>query len=184
MKTKKPCNFNKFDISKFYPSISTELLKKAVNFARRIIVKEDKRIKIIAPTKKSFLFQASNAWVKKEGTLFLNLSMEIYDGEEVCELVVLNLLSKPSPRIGTKNVRPYQIDRLIVIHQTNGSTMDRIWKYVIPPFKSEGLSITIDPELMECDFVVVSFILETDKVSPYRKPHKTTLYIHSKPNHH
>ena len=92
MKTKKPCNFNKFDISKFYPSISTELLKKAINFARRIIVKEDKRIKIIEPTRKLLLFQASNAWVKKEGTLFLNVSMEIYDGEEVCELVVLNVL--------------------------------------------------------------------------------------------
>ena len=141
-------------------------------------------VNIIKHTRQSFLFQVSNAWVKKEGILFLDISMEIYDATEVYELVVLNLLSKPSPRIGTKNVRPYQIDRLIVIHQTNGSTMDRIWKYVIPPFKSEGLSITIDPELMECDFVVVSFILETDKVSPYRKPHKTTLYIHSKPNHH
>ena len=177
MITKKSCNFIKFDIAKFYPSISTELLEKAINFARRIIEKEDKVVNIIKHTRQSFLFQVSNAWVKKEGILFLDISMEIYDATEVYELVVLNLLSKPSPRIGTKNVRPYQIDRLIVIHQTNGSTMDRIWKYVIPPFKSEGLSITIDPELMECDFVVVSFILETDKVSPYRKPHKTTLYI-------
>lgn len=160
------------------------MLKKAINFARRIIVKEDKRIKIIEPTRKSFLFQASNAWVKREGTLFLKVSMEIYDGEEVCELVVLNLLSKPSPRIGIKNVKPYQNDGLKVIHQTNGSTMDRIWKEVVPLFKSEGLSITIDPELMECDFVVVPFNLETDKFAPYRKPNKTTLYIHSKPIQH
>ena len=184
MKTKKPCNFIKFDIAKFYVSISTELLEKSINFARRIIGKEDKVINIIKHTRKSFLFQASNAWVKKEGTLFVDVSMESYDGAEVCELVVLNLLSKFSPQIGTKNDRPYQKDRLKVIHQTNGSTMDRIWKEVVPLFKSEGLSITIDPELMECDFVVVPFSLETDKFAPYRKPNKTTLYIHSKSIRH
>ena len=61
--------------------------------------------------------------------------------------------------------------------------MDRIRKDIIALFKSEGLSITIDTNLKETDFLDISFNLETDKFFPYRKPNNTPLYIHSESNH-
>ena len=61
--------------------------------------------------------------------------------------------------------------------------MDRIRKDIITLFKSEGLSITIDTNLTETDFLDVSFNLEMDKFFPYRKPNNTPLYIHSESNH-
>ena len=61
--------------------------------------------------------------------------------------------------------------------------MDRIRKDIIALFKSEGLSITIDTNLIETDFLDVSFNLEMDKFFPYRKPSNTLLYIHSESNH-
>ena len=109
--------------------------------------------------------------------------MGSYDGREVCEFVRLYLLNKLTPLIGTKNIGLYRDDGLAVIHQVNGPKMDRIRKDVITLFKSEGLSITIDTNVTETDFLDVSCNLEMDKFFPYSKPNNTPLYIHSESNH-
>ena len=109
--------------------------------------------------------------------------MECYCEEEACELVGLYLLNKLVPLVGTKNVVLYRNDGLAVIHQANGPEMDRIKKYIIALLKPQGLSITIDTNLIETDFLDVSFNLKMDKCFPYRKPKNTTLYIRSKSNH-
>ena len=61
--------------------------------------------------------------------------------------------------------------------------MDRIRKGIIALFKSKGLSIAIDTNLIETDFLDVSLNLEMEKIFPYRKPSNTPLYIHSESNH-
>ena len=109
--------------------------------------------------------------------------MGYYDGAEVCELVGLYLLSNFALLIGSKNVGLYRNDGLAVIHQANGPKMDRIRKDIIALFKSEGLSITIDTNLMEIDFLDVSFNLDVETFSPYSKPNNTPFYIHSESNH-
>ena len=75
--------------------------------------------------------------------------MRSNDGAEVCELVGLYLLSKLAPLVATKNVGLYSDDSLAVLHQANKPKMDRIRKDIIALFKSEGLSITIDTNLIE-----------------------------------
>ena len=183
IENKKACKFIKFDIAESYPSISAELLEKSINFARIIIEIEDKTIDIINHARKSLLFHDGNAWVKKEGNPLYDVNTGSYSGAEVCELVGLYLLGKLAPLIGTKNVGLYRDDGLAVIHQANGPKMDRIRKDIMALFKSEGLSITIDTNLIETDFLDVSFNLEMDKFFPYRKPSNTPLYIHSESNH-
>ena len=81
------------------------------------------------------------------------------------------------------NYRLYRDDVLAVIHKANGTKMDRIRKDIIALFKSEGLSITIDTNLIETVFLSVSFNVEMDRFFPYRKPNNTPLYIHSESNH-
>ena len=78
--------FTVFDIENFYPSITEDLLKKALNFAsKRVgIKKEDKEI--VFHARKSLLFNKEETWVKKEGGTF-DVTMGAYDGAEVCELV-------------------------------------------------------------------------------------------------
>ena len=61
--------------------------------------------------------------------------------------------------------------------------MDRIRKDIIALFKSEGLCITIDTNLIETEFSDVSFKVEMDRFFPYRKPSNTLLYFHSESNH-
>ena len=129
------------------------------------------------------LFHDGNAWVKKEGNPLFDATMGSYDGVEVCELVGLYLLGKLAPLIGTKNVGLYRDDGLAVIHQANGPKKDRIRKDIIALFKSERLSITINTNLIETDFLDVSLNLEMDKFFPYKQGSNTLLYIHSESNH-
>ena len=84
MKIKKPCKFIKFNIAKFYPSISVELFEKSINFARSIIKIEDKIINIIKHSRKYLLFHNSNAWVKKEGNLSFDITMGRWRGLWAC----------------------------------------------------------------------------------------------------
>ena len=61
--------------------------------------------------------------------------------------------------------------------------MENIIKDIIAPFKSEELSISIDKNLLQIDFVDVWFNLSSDKRFPYRKPNNTHLFIHSESHH-
>ena len=179
---KKTCKF-KFDIVEFYPPISAELFGKSINFAKSIIEIKDKIINIINHVRKSLLFHDGNALVKKEGNPLFDVTMGSYHGLEVCELVGLYLLGKLEPLIGTKNVGLNRDGSLAVIHQGNGPKMDRIRKYIIALFKSEGLSITVDTTLIETDFLDVSFNPEVEIFFSYRKPSNNPLYIHSELYH-
>ena len=155
IENKKGCKFIKFEILEFYPSISAELLEKSIYFARSIIEIEDKTIGIINHARKSLLFHDGNAWVKKEGNPLFDVTIGSYDGAEVCELVGIYLLGKLAPLIGSKNVGFHRHNGLAVIHQANGPKIDRIRKDIIALFKSEGLSITIDTNLIETDILDV-----------------------------
>ena len=74
-------------------------------------------------------------------------------------------------------------DGLAIVHKANGPKVERLRKDIISLFKDEGLSITIDTNLIETDFLGVSFNLNTGKYFPFQKPNNTPLYIHSKSNH-
>ena len=183
LKIKKPCKFIKFDIAELYPSISAKLLEKSINFARSLIEIKDKIIDIINHARKSLLFHDGNVWVKKVENRLFDVTMGSYDGPEVCELVQLYLLGTLAPLIGGKNVGLYRDDGLAVIHQANGPKMDRVRKDIMALFKSEGLSITIDTNLIETDFLDVLFNVEINNFFPYRMPSNTPLYIHFESNH-
>ena len=127
------------------------------------------------------LFHDGNALVKKEGNPLFDVTMGSYHGVEVCELVGLYLLGKLAPLIGTKNVGIYRDAGLAVINQANGPKMEG--NKIIALFKSEGLSTTIDTNLIETEFFDDSFNLEMEIFFSYRKPSNTPLCIHSELNH-
>ena len=77
----------------------------------------------------------------------------------------------------------YRDDGLAAIKSTSGPILDKMRKSIIALFKEEGLSITIDTNLTETDFLDVTFNLATGKFFPFRKPNNVPLYIHTKSNH-
>ena len=177
------CRFIKLNISDFYPSISIELLDRSLSFATSSVDIEANIISTINHVRKSLLFYDSGAWVKKDGNPLLDVTMGSFDGAEVCELVGLYLLNKIKPLLGSNNVGLYRDNGLTIVHKANGPKVDRSRKDIISLFKDEGLSITIDTNLTETDFLDVSFNLNTGKYFPFKKRNNTPLYIHSKLNH-
>ena len=183
IKNKAKCRFIKFDIAEFYPSISIELLDRSISFAKSLIDIEGNIINTINHARKSLLFDDSGAWVKKDGNPLLDVIMGSFDGAEVCELVGLYLLNKIKSLLGSNNVGLYRDDGLAIVHKASGPKVDRLRKDIISLFKDEGLSITIDTNLIETDFLDVSFNLNTGKYFLFKKPNNVPLNIHSKSNH-
>ena len=109
------------------------------------------------------------AWVKKENDTLFDVTMGSFDGLEICELVGLYLLDKLSNLIGKENVGLYRDDGLAAINSSSGPVLDKMRKNIIALFKNEGLSITIETNLFETDFLDVTFNLATGKFFPSRK---------------
>ena len=112
-----------------------------------------------------------------------DVTMGSFDGTQVCELVGLYLLDKLSKLLGKDNVGLYRDDGLAAVKSTSGPVLDKMRKNIITFFKNEGLGITIDTNLIETDFLDVTFNLATGKFFPYRKPTNIPPYINVKSNH-
>ena len=77
----------------------------------------------------------------------------------------------------------YRDDGLAANKCTSDPILDKMSKNTIALFKEEGLTITIDTDLIKTDFLDVTFNLTTGKFFPFRKPNNVTLYINVKSNH-
>ena len=105
-------NFICFDIVEFYPSISQDLLNKALDFASIYdkITAEERNI--IIQAKNSLLTNKQQQWQKKSSSTF-DVTMGSFDGAETCELVGGFLLSQLQTKFGDK-IGLYRDDGLAV----------------------------------------------------------------------
>ena len=83
--------------------------------------------------------------------------MGSFDGAEMCKLIGLYFLNKVKALLDSGNVGLYRDDGLAVVHKANGPKVDRLRKDIISLFNDEGVSITIDTNLIETDFLDFSF---------------------------
>ena len=65
IQNKSQCKFIQLDIAEFYPSISEEILDKAILFAQQHIDIPEKDLRIIKLCKKSLLYNNNEPWKKK-----------------------------------------------------------------------------------------------------------------------
>ena len=112
-----------------------------------------------------------------------DVTMRSYNAAEICELVGLYLLNQLSTVIDKSSVGLYRDDGLAAINNENGPKLHRISKDIIALFKKEGLSITIETNLIETDFLDVTFNPETKKYFPFRKAYDTPLFINAFSKH-
>ena len=98
-------------------------------------------------------------------------------------IVRLYLLNSLRKEITQEDVGLYRDDRLIIVKNANGHTLDSLRKRIIRIFKSEGLKITIEANLTTTDFLDVTLDLNSGKYSPYRKSNDKPIYVNIKSNH-
>ena len=92
IKNKNKCIFMQYDIEEFYPSISEDLLKKSINYARTFVDISSNEEETIMHCRKSLLFNNSEIWIKKEGSKDFDVTMGSFDGAEICHLVDVCIL--------------------------------------------------------------------------------------------
>ena len=128
-----------FDVCEFYPSITEELLDKALDFAKNYttITKQDRQI--IMQTKQSLLYNDQTAWCKKNSNF--DVTMGSFDGAETCELVGLYMLSQLE-KLGI-NIGLYRDDGLATCNKTARET-ENIKKEICKIFAENKLNITIE----------------------------------------
>ena len=90
----------RYHIEEFYPSISEDLLKKAINYARTFVVISNDKEETIMHCRKSLLFNNLDIWTKKEGNKDFDVTIGSFDGTEICELVGLYILYIRSTKYG------------------------------------------------------------------------------------
>ena len=80
IKDKDKHSFISFDLCEFYPSITEDLLDKAISWARQYVNISDQQESIIKHAGKSLLFNDGKTWKKRNSNVTFDVSMESYDG--------------------------------------------------------------------------------------------------------
>ena len=177
--SKSRTRFVNFDIVDYYPSVSADLLNRALDYASRFtqVTQEDREV--ILHTKRSLLYNNNIPWVK-QGSEF-DIAMGSFDGAEVTDLVGLYLLSQVQHIRGV-NLGLYRDDGLGTSTLTERQT-DLAKKQIQKIFQDNGLKITIEVNMTTVNFLDVTLDLKAGTFRPYMKPNNTPLYIHKQSNH-
>ena len=77
----------------------------------------------------------------------------------------------------------YRDDGLIVLNNKNGQQTDRTRKKIVKIFRDTDFSIDITTNLVEVNFLDVTFNLLNETYRPYRKPNDELKYINVSSNH-
>ena len=178
-KHKQHHSFICFDIVEFYPSISQDLLNRALDFASAYDNITDDERNIIIHAKNSVLVHKQQTWQKKGDTTF-DVTMGSYDGAETCELVASFLLSQLQHL--DVNIGLYRDDGLAVCNATPRDT-ENIKKEICRVFNQNGLRITIEANKQIINFLDVTFNLNNSTYKPFTKPNTTLQYVHRESNH-
>ena len=162
---KKDRYFLQFDIVDFYPSITVDLLNKALKFTEEQgfpLTKQQKDI--VMNARKSLLFARRKPdgdhvpWQKTENSDF-DVTMGAPDGAEVCELVGLFILNELKRRIPEVNFGLYRDDGLGEHEKMPSKDIDKIRKKLHKIFAEWNLKITVEKEKEQVDYLDVTMNL-------------------------
>ena len=173
--------FITFDVCDFYPSITEQLLTRALDYASRFthITPQDRHI--ITHAKKSLLYHQNTPWEKKNTSNLFDVTMGSYDGAETCELVGTYMLSLITSKFKDQ-VGLYRDDGLAVCKATP-KQIEKTKQEVSEIFKTNGLKITIEANKKTINFLDVTLDLASGSYKPFMKPNNKILYVHRQSNH-
>ena len=181
LENKKHLKFIVFDIATFYPSISSDLLRDSLEWARNFVDITPEEEDIIFQARKNLLVKNGEFWHKKSNPDF-DVPMGGYDSAEVCDIVGLFILSKLEQLKVKAEFGLFKDDGLGISKTTPRET-EKIKKKICEVFKSLGLSITIEANKKVVQFLDVELNLTDGTYKPYIKPNDVPLYVNRESNH-
>ena len=164
-------NFIQCDIANFYPSISEDLMEKALIWASRHSYVSDLAVKVIIHSRRTILFDGKNTWCKKENSKF-DVGQGAYDGAEVSELIGLFMLDQivnVNEVLPKENIGLYR-DDMLGVDNRGGPKIERNKKKIIQIFKENGLKLTTEPTTRRVQFLDFVLDLDNNLHKPFQKP--------------
>jgi hypothetical protein len=172
----------KYDIEAYYPSVTAEVLAKAIQFARQYTEVTSQQENIILHCRKNIVVgNDDTVWVKKENEDFDN-TMGSYDSAEVAELVGLFMLHKMEDILPKDSHGLYRDDGLCIV-EGSGPMIERTKKKIVALFKGEGFKITTEANLIATSFLDVWLNLEDGSFKPHIKTNANTKYVSPQSSH-
>ena len=178
---KNKASFIQFDIEKFCPSITSDLLYSSIQFPNEVTTVSDNDIQIIKLSRKTLLFNENKPWLKRCGDEDFDVPMGFYDGAEVCELVGLPT-EKSFEHRRKKSISLYRDDGVAVLQNLSSPQIERKHQNITKMLETAGLNTTIQAGLRIVNFRNMQHNLNNGAHKPYRKPEDTTVYINKKSN--
>ena len=182
LENKSTGKFMVFDIKDFYPSITEEVLKLALEFASEIVTVKPQELEAVRHARKWLLFKNGESWAKRENENF-DVSMGAYDGAEICELVGMFLLKELAREFNKENIGLYRDDGLAYFSNITARQADIIRKRFCEIFKQFGFKLEIQCNMKQVDYLDVTFNLTNGTYKPFKKPNNSNFYINVKSNH-
>ena len=177
---KQSLSFIVCDIVDYYPSISAELLDRALNWSSHFAtISEDDRA-LFHHTRNSILFHEGSLWIKK-GERNFDIAQGSWDGAEVTDLVGLYLLSKLQ-HLDEMNSGLYR-DDMLGVTQLQGKDAERLKQKIIKVFQDESLTVKIEVNKKVVDYLNVTLSLLDGTHRDYMKPGQVLNYVHQHSNH-
>ena len=174
--------FITFDVVDFYPSISRNLLNKALAFASNYDDQlTDSDRDIILHTKNTLLYHENEPWQKRRSADPFDITMGSWDGAECCELVGTYLLHSLAP-LCEGQIGLYRDDGLCITRKSPRQT-EILKKNICEVFEKHDLRVTISANIRIVDFLDVTLNLNDHTYKPYQKPNSTTTYVHINSSH-
>jgi hypothetical protein len=104
-----------------------------------------------------------------------DVTMESFDGAEVCELVGSFILNELSITFGKDHVGLYRDDELILLKGTRSRLADQTRKKLHHLFEQFDLKMTAEVSHQTVNFLDITLNLADDSYKPYRKPNNQPL---------
>ena len=124
-----------FDVENFHPSISSNLSKKSIEFARQSIKISDDDLSINIQAKKMFLFEGTIPWIKITGDEDFDVPLVCFDGAEICVLLETYIHSKLINITNKEEVGLYHDDGLAIFKNISSPEIQRKKEAIVKMFK-------------------------------------------------
>ena len=181
LQNKKTLSFIIYDVVNYYPSISLELLQKAIKWAKEYAHISEEEEDILIQSKNSLLFSNGSYWSKK-GTNNFDNAQGSYDGAECCDLIGLYMLNE---------IRKLGLNLDNILYRDDGlgascarpRQVELIKKKICKVFNDNGLQVTVEANKKVVQYLDVELNLNDDTFKPYIKPNDSPLYVNVDSNH-
>ena len=182
--TKEKAKFLQFDICEFYPSITEELLRNSLDFAKTHTPIDQEDEELIMACRKSVLFSNDKVCTKKNKDF--DVTMGAQDGAEIAELTGIYLLKEVDKFLATLGEKThaglYRDDGLIYLENANGPLISKIEKALGRIFMRNQLKISMVQTGHTVNFLDVT--MSTDGThKPYKKPNSSLKYVNRSSKH-